>query len=256
MTTANQNPALIEQGMRLAAAQGLAIHFERQDVLADGVARFCTGDSSHVALHACGRLHISMLRHCCAGGVEQVDLVPCCYHQVDDDPYRPLSARVRHETRLRVDYEALKLAVQETVNATPNARGNRTRLQQWRLGFDSLLRAYCGYRDYLPVPSLPWSAAGDDFAGFCQRVAALKGIELPQGIDFARMEQSGRERFAEVAREDLVRQLFRRPLELWLAHDRCLYLEEQGYEVALHSFCPREVTPRNLWIHARRRTPA
>jgi len=249
-----RDPELIRHGAQLAADQGLTIRFERQDVLAASVARFCSGDSSHVALHACGHLHISMLRHCCTGRVAQVDLVPCCYHQADDNPYQPLSDFVRRNTRLCLDYEALKLAVQETVNAAPNARRNRRRLQQWRLGFDSLLRAYCAYQDYLPVPSMSSSEAGEDFQGFCQRAATIKGIVLPDGIDYAHMGQLGRKRFAQVSREDLVRQLFRRPLELWLAYDRCIYLEEQGYEVSLRGFCPRQVTPRNLWIHARRLT--
>jgi hypothetical protein len=247
-----KDPALVEQGAAMAADLQLPIRFEAQDVLAASVARFCSDDSSHVALHACGRLHVSMLRHCCAGAVAQIDLVPCCYHQVDDDRYRPLSDFVRQGTRLCLDHDALKLAVQETVTAAPNARRQRVRLQQWRLGFDSLLRTYCGHQDYLPVPSMSSSEAGDDFQGFCQRAAMIKGIVLPAGVDHAYMEQLGRERFAQVSREDLVRQLFRRPLELWLAYDRCLYLEEQGYEVALRGFCPRQVTPRNLWIHARR----
>lgn len=247
-----KDPALIGHGAEVAADLKLTIRFEEQDVLAASVARFCSGDSSHVALHACGRLHISMLRHCSAGGVAQIDLVPCCYHQTDDNPYRPLSDFVRQSTHLRLDYDALKLAVQETVKAAPNARRNRMRLQQWRLGFDSLLRVYCGHQDYLPVPSMSSSEAGDDFQDFCQRAAMIKGVILPDGIDHAHMEQLGRERFAQVSREDLVRQLFRRPLELWLAYDRCLYLEEQGYDVTLRGFCPRQVTPRNLWIHARR----
>ena len=247
-----KDPALIEHAVQIAAQQGLKIRFEQQDVLAATVGRFCSGDSSHVALHACGRLHTSMLRHCCAGRVAQIDLVPCCYHQTDDTPYRPLSAFVRQTTQLCLAYDALKLAVQETVKAAPNARRHRMRLQQWRLGFDGLLRTYCGHRDYLPVPSMSSSEAGDDFQAFCQRAAMIKGVVLPDGIDYAHMQRLGRERFAQVSREDLVRQLFRRPLELWLAYDRCLYLEEQGYEVALRGFCRRDVTPRNLWIHARR----
>lgn len=246
-----KDPALIENAASIAAACGQPIRFEQQDVLANNVSRFCTGNSSHVALHACGRLHVSMLRHCSAAGVAQLDLVPCRYHQIDDDPYQPLSGFVRRHTGLRLDYDALKLAVQETVSAAPNARRTRTRLQQWRLGFDSLLRVYCNHHVYLPVSMAP-AEAGDSFQDFCRRAAAVKSVVLPAGIDFARMEQLGRERFAHVSREDLVRQLFRRPLELWLAYDRCLYLEEQGYEVSLREFCPRRVTPRNLWIHARR----
>ena len=51
---------------------------------------------------------------------------------------------------------------------------------------------------------------------------------------------------------ELVRHLFRRPLELWLVLDRALFLQEQGYRVELREFCPRHLTPRNILIHAER----
>ena len=53
-----------------------------------------------------------------------------------------------------------------------------------------------------------------------------------------------------MARMELVRHLFRRPLELWLVLDRALFLQEQGYQVELSQFCARELTPRNILIHA------
>ena len=49
---------------------------------------------------------------------------------------------------------------------------------------------------------------------------------------------------------ELVRHLFRRPLEIWLLLDRALFLEEQGYRVEVGTFCPKPTTPRNLLIRA------
>jgi hypothetical protein len=48
-----------------------------------------------------------------------------------------------------------------------------------------------------------------------------------------------------------VRFLFRRPLEIWLALDRALLLQEQGYAVQLGTFCAPHVTPRNLLIQGK-----
>jgi len=59
----------------------------------------------------------------------------------------------------------------------------------------------------------------------------------------------------EVSALDLVRFLFRRPLEIWLALDRALFLQEQGYQVELGTFCPRHATPRNILIVAARCKP-
>ena len=49
-----------------------------------------------------------------------------------------------------------------------------------------------------------------------------------------------------------LRNLFRRPLELWLVLDRALFLEEQGYSVRLGTFCDYPLTPRNLLLLAER----
>ncbi len=65
-------------------------------------------------------------------------------------------------------------------------------------------------------------------------------------------QRQGEKRFAITERMELVRQLFRRPLEIWLALDRACFLEEQGYKVVLGSFCDKPITPRNLLIHAER----
>ena len=94
--------------------------------------------------------------------------------------------------------------------------------------------------------------AGPDFCAFCRHAGQLKRITLPADIDFSYFERLGRQRFSQVSREDLVRQVFRRPLELWLVYDRCLFLQEHGYAVSLYQFCERQLTPRNLWIQARR----
>lgn len=49
---------------------------------------------------------------------------------------------------------------------------------------------------------------------------------------------------------ELVRGLFRRPLELWLVLDRALYLSENGYDVQVGEFCDTHLTPRNLMLLA------
>jgi hypothetical protein len=242
---------LVEQGVTSARQAGLELAFARQDVLDSDVSRFCTADSHHVALHACGRLHVSMLEHCSRKRVPRIDLSPCCYHLTGGARHQALSTRARASS-LRFDDDALKLAVQETATAPANARRQRIRQQQWRLGFDSLLRARLGIRHYVSVPSMSVTEAGGSFGEFCRRAASNKGISLPGNIDYARFEDQGRVRFAQVSREDLVRQLFRRPIELWLVYDLGLLLEERGYEVGVEEFCPRILTPRNLWIHARR----
>jgi len=53
-------------------------------------------------------------------------------------------------------------------------------------------------------------------------------------------------------RLSLVRQAFRRPLELWLVHDLALHLASQGYRTGIGTFCPPATTPRNILLSAQR----
>lgn len=247
-TGLEQNQTLIDDGMAIGPGNP-ALTLRQQDVLNSDVAAYCKTASHHIALHACGKLHISMLQHCSANHVRHIDLVPCCYHLVDEHVHVPLSSCAQAST-LTLDQEALKLALQETVTAPGNARRTREKLQQWRLGFDSLQRTLRDSNEYLPVPSFSGAIIQTSFREFCQQCAEVKHLTLPADVDYTRFEAQGVEQFARVSRYDLIRQLFRRPIELWLAYDRCLFLTERGYDVTLMEFCPRELTPRNLWIHA------
>src|SRR5690606_7289931 len=107
--------------------------------------------------------------------------------------------------------------------------------------------------DYLPTPSQPLAVLALGFRGYCERMAALKRIDLPGPIDYARFEAAGERRFVEVAALDLPRVLFRRALELWLVFDRALALQEGGYDVDIGISCERALTPRNVLIDASRR---
>ena len=122
-----------------------------------------------------------------------------------------------------------------------------------RLAFDSLQRRLRGIDDYLPTPSLPAAWLDKDLADYCKDLAALKGLPAAQAsLDWSALQAHGWQRLAEVRNLELLRALFRRPLELWLLLDRALYLQEQGFTVRLGSFCPSHVTPRNLLLLAER----
>jgi hypothetical protein len=125
-------------------------------------------------------------------------------------------------------------------------------LAAWRLGFDRLQRQLRGVDAYLPTPSRPARALASGFAAFCADLAAHHGLVLPPGIDYPALEAAGHAQHARVRRLELVRHAFRRPLETLLASDRALFLEERGYRVVVGTFCPRQLTPRNLAIVARR----
>jgi hypothetical protein len=162
-----------------------------------------------------------------------------------------LGRDLAHQHRLHLNREDLALAVQETITAPRSDRMARARGNAWRLGFDLLQRKLRGTDDYLPLPSLARGRSPPSFEAFCRWAAAQKGMALPAPCDWQALEQEGWRRYAEVSRLELVRHLFRRPLEIWLVLDRALFLEEAGFRVEVGTFCTRALTPRNLLLRAR-----
>lgn len=252
VTALERDADLVAQANTRAQQQGGVALLSRQaDVLAPGADGFLQSAQQVVALHACGDLHERLLGMCVAQGVRSVHVAPCCYHKRHDEHYAALSQQ-GSLAALPLHRNELHTAVMETVTASAGVRRQRMQLQIMRLGFDCLQRDVRGDDRFLPLPSLParWTRA--PFPEFCQHCARLTDIGLPAAVNWQHYLQQGEQRFWQVSALDLVRFLFRRPLEVWLALDRALLLQEQGYQVNLGIFCPPRITPRNILLQASR----
>ena len=240
-----RDPMLCAEADRLAARAGARQRSECVDVLT-GTASARLRHHEVVALHACGELHRRLVRDAERAGAVGYQIVPCCYHHGVDGVYQPLSAQA--ELPLRV--AELRLAVTELVTAPAAARRRLARDQTWKLGFKAMAAA-------LELPLKPtfrsvppaWLAGG--FEDFCRALAGREGLTLPARLDWGRWLAVGAQRRDEVRRLELVRQTFRRSLEVWLVLDLVLGFEAVGFEVVLGRFCPRHLTPRNLMLVAR-----
>ncbi|MDF3932566.1 methyltransferase [Pseudomonas citronellolis] len=243
--------ALVNDGQRLSDRLGLrAMHVE-QDVLAEGVARYLQPGHSAVALHACGDLHVQLLRQAAGKRCRQLAIAPCCYNRIGDERYQPLSTAAC-ASQLLLDQDDLRLPLAETVTAGARVRRQRDSSMARRLAFDLLQRELRGVDEYLPVPSVAPEWLHKPFADYCRDLAALKGLAPPAERDWDALHARGWQRLAEVRNLELLRGLFRRPLEIWLLLDRALFLIEHGYQVRLGRFCASQLTPRNLLILAER----
>lgn len=241
---------LCRAGVRLAGEAKGKITFREVDVLRDLPEGVLSGAQHGVALHACGDLHRSLIENGIAGNLRALTLAPCCYHRTAQlYAYTPFSEAGRR-CRLPLDRSDLRMVAQETVVAGRGVRNKRRQEVSFRLGFDALQRSLSGRDAYLNVPNLPKTILRRGFEGFCRWAAEKKAFRVPEGVDFEHWEAVGALRFRTIDRLELVRGLFRRPLEVWLILDQAAALAEAGYHVKVHEFCDRLVTPRNLIIHA------
>ena len=202
-----------------------------------------------VALHACGDLHVTLLKHAKQAGTKQLVISHCCYHLIQAKSYQPLSS-VAKESELKLSRADLQLPLQQSTIASEKHKQYRLQEMAWRLAFDSLQREMRQVDEYLPVPSIKLSQLNGSFEAFCRWAAASKQVVLNESIDWAHYQTLGYARQRLTRRIDLVAHLFRAVLEKWLLLDRVCYLEESGYRVELSEFCANSVSPRNALISA------
>lgn len=236
--------ALCADGEYLARRIGLNHAFLERDALA--VNDWPRQGQHAVALHACGNLHRRLLERGVGAGVSRFDIAPCCYYRGVEFHYRPLVAK----GGLQLTRDDTRLAVTETVTASPRLARQRDHDIAWKLAFTAW-RVQLGdaqYKTFKPVPA-PWLRG--NFADFLARMAAREGLPPPVFRHLDAIEAAGWQRQREVMRLSIPRHAIRRALELWLALDLAEYLEVSGYQSSLATFCDRLLTPRNLLLSAR-----
>lgn len=240
---------LCQQGQELAQQFELPQHFIQADVLAPSLPAILQPEQHLVALHACGQLHISMLQQAIQAGSSSIHLVPCCYHLIDDAEYQPLSA-LAQQHNLQLDQQQLKLIVQGQVTAGARVERLRHTEIHWRLAYELLRQYYVKDTEYRTLKSVSKQLFSGDFSNFANWAAQQHQWILPTNIDWLYFLNMAAKRQQLIKRIELVRHLFRRPLELWLLLDKMLYLQQHGYKVNAHEFCDFRLSPRNLLLTA------
>lgn len=247
VTLLERDPQLCRIGERAAAAFGVRCEFIPEDVRARRHLPRAPRTQALLSLHACGSLSDDAIVLASQQKVGQIFVAGCCYHRMNGESrYRPLSRWGRGRD-LNLSYGAMRLATAEEVVARPAIRARRQRELSFRLGL-------CGVREEhgggvaASEEKIPSRWFRLPFKDFCEAVARREGWECRSGWPAEQREQDAWERGRVVQGLGLVRCLFRRSIEQWVLLDRALYLLEQGREVRLGVFCPRELTPRNTLL--------
>lgn len=239
---------LCEKGQKESDKLELPVQFVHGDAFCCEKHQLFSDNLHAVALHACGDLHVVLMQQASTHKIKNLSIAPCCYHLIRDHRYQALSS-LGKESSLKLSKGELRIPLQETVTGGERVSRHRHQEMVYRLGLDELLREQTGIDEYQPIPSVKKSQLQHGFEAFCLWASEKKGFALSKA-DWGEFEKRGEERFLEMERLSLVQQVFQRPLEIWLVLDKALYLEEQGYSVALTQFCDKKITPRNILIQA------
>ncbi len=249
VTSFEYQQALCDSGQKAANEHQWKMTFVQGDAF-DTKAKAVFKPTQHaVALHACGDLHVRLLELASDTGLAAITISPCCYHLIHGETYQALSETAQAST-LTLNKQELRIPLQQTVTGGERVRRHRQQEMTFRLGFDLITRHELGLDEYQPVPSVRKSQLSEGFEAFCRWAAEQKGIGLESQIDFDKYQLLAETRFWHMEKMSLVQLVFQRPLEIWLALDKVLYLEQRGYCARLLEFCAKSVTPRNILISA------
>lgn len=245
VTSLELDAVLCAEGGALASRAGAtAQRFVAADAFSPASAALLHGRSA-MALHACGDLHRSLVTETVRHGGLGLDIAPCCYYRLRTSSYDPFFKG----SRLALSRDELRLAVTETVTAPAREIRGRDHEAAWKLAFVAWREAGGEpYKTFKPVPEA-WLRL--PFPAFMAQVCAREQIAAPRPASMAELEAEGWRRMRVMMRRSVVRQAYRRILELWLVCDLAEPLIAAGYRVSLREFCDRRLTPRNLLLSAR-----
>ena len=160
VTTLEWQQALCDCGQAYADAHQLGMTFIQGDALSTQSSELIKEKQHAVALHACGDLHINLLRKGISNHIDAMTISPCCFHLTKDDNYTGLSV-LANQSRLTLSKEDLRLPLQETVVAGLRTQHHREQEMCFRLGFNALQQHINKNDQYLSIPSIKKSLFSD-----------------------------------------------------------------------------------------------
>ncbi|RJG42211.1 methyltransferase [Motilimonas pumila] len=250
---------LCDDGQALSAKLDIAQEFVHLDVLKQSVGPFIQPHSGVMALHACGQLHQRCIDETVKANAAWLTLSPCCYHLISGEHYQGMSQAAK-ASRLTLCKLDLKLPLQQLVTGGERQRLLREKELLWRLAFSHYCQLTQVAQGYVSLPNFPKILLSGNYSDFVSwAIAAKAKSKQPLALTFVPelLELSlrvGQQQQGMLARIEVVRQLFRRPLELWLLLDKALFLKQHGYHIRLNTFCDFNVTPRNYLLIAQRQS--
>ncbi len=250
VTTLEWQQSLCHSGQAYADSHDLPMTFVQGDALSAQSSQLIKPKQHAIALHACGDLHVNLLKQGIVNHIDALTISPCCFHLTKLESYSGLSALAK-QSKLILSKEDLRLPLQETVVAGQRTLHHREQEMCFRLGFNALQQHINKTEAYLAIPSIKKSLLSHGFVAFCHWAAEKKQMVLTEDIDYSLWLERGKAAFIVMEKCDLIQHLFKRALEIWLCLDRTILLEESGYEVRIGQFCLKEETPRNIVIQAR-----
>ncbi len=219
----------------------------------DLLAQIFKPNSFGLGLHTCGPLANTLINQTIEFKTAGLLNFGCCYHSLDPKNDFPLSQFYKSNNPLHLSLYSLTLATRSHGQMTISDYQTKERVKYYRYALHLFLVQYFQKKDFIEVGEcntrIYWGAFSDYISMKLKELNIehqFSELEFNQFFDLAETKMKLREMWLC----NLIRWQLGRTLEVYLLIDRCLYLEEQGFNVSIAQYFKEALSPRNIGILA------
>lgn len=206
-----------------------------------------------LGLHTCGPLANTLINATIDYQTKGLLSFGCCYHKMKSGVDFPLSNFYKDQQFPVLNLFGFTLATRSHAEMTFETYQTKERVKNYRYALHLFLMRHFNNKTYTDVGECHLSTYWKPFHIYITE--KLKHLKL----DHTFSDQYFDDFYADPALQKELRVMFLcniirwqlgRAMEVYIQVDRCLYLEEHGYEVSLEQYFDEALSPRNLGILA------
>lgn len=209
--------------------------------------------SMSLGLHTCGPLANKLIQNTIDHHSMGLLNFGCCYYRMNPEVDFPLSRFYQENHFTKLNLFGLSLATRSHAAMELDTYRTKERVKNYRYALHLFLLEHYNNKYATDVGECPIQTYWRPFHEYIRsRLLELK-IEhsfTDEYFDEYYSRSDVQRNLRVMFLCNIVRWQLGRALEVYLQLDRCLYLEEQGYEVKLEQYFDEELSPRNLGILA------
>lgn len=196
-----------------------------------------------IGLHCCGDLSVELISFFKRSRLKNIVNLGCCYHKGRHFSLSQLARRYP----LELTSHALTMAAKSYKRIDSKEFIQRDRVKRFRYTLHFIMQD----RLDLSFRTLGNGTAADyagEFYLYCHKyVPETKSLSINQLTSLWHEYESQYQQFLLYG---MIRSKLSRVLEIYIVLDRALALSEHGYQVSLMEIFNRELSPRNIMVHA------
>ena len=201
------------------------------------------GQSLVLGLHACGDLSSDIINYFHKEKLDHLVVVGCCYHKLTNK-YN-LSSFAQNNG-LTFTTNAFNLAARSFTLTDQISLERKIKIRTYRYMLHCYLSSL-GHKDFIPTGKTQLDDYEKTFGEYA-RIYAPKLITSKEDAQAFSEKETNQKQVNRIIHTDILRVLFGRVIESYIALDRAICLEEKGHQVIVMQLFDRSLSPRNLAI--------